>query len=97
MGAGSAECPIHKLDVRVCKIPTDFPEQDGTFTWDSTSLVIVNAHAGGRSGTGFSYANEAAAVLIKKNLADVVTDCDAMVPTTASRPCLLPRSSLVAM
>jgi L-alanine-DL-glutamate epimerase-like enolase superfamily enzyme len=78
MGAGSAECPIQKLDVWVCKIPTDFPEQDGTFTWDSTTLVIVNAHAGGRSGTGFSYANEAAAVLIKKDLADVVTECDAM-------------------
>jgi len=33
--------------VEAYTIPTDFPESDGTFVWDSTTLVLVEATAGG--------------------------------------------------
>jgi L-alanine-DL-glutamate epimerase-like enolase superfamily enzyme len=76
--ANQADCPIQRLDVRVCTIPTDFPEQDGTLSWDKTTIVIVETHAGGRSGIGFSYAGKAAAVMIQQDLAGVVVGRDAM-------------------
>jgi len=31
-------------------IPADFPESDGTFEWDCTTLIVVEAHGGGESG-----------------------------------------------
>jgi hypothetical protein len=33
-------------------VPTDGEESDGTLTWDSTTIVIVQAHASGRTGIG---------------------------------------------
>src|SRR6185437_7358582 len=42
-------------------IPTDKPESDGTATWDSTTIVIVELTADGITGLGYSYANVAAA------------------------------------
>ncbi len=38
---------IDGIDVSVYTIPTDFPESDGTFEWESTTIVIVEAMAGG--------------------------------------------------
>ncbi|MBA2436442.1 MAG: hypothetical protein H0V54_15415 [Chthoniobacterales bacterium] len=34
---------IEKLAVSACKIPTDQPESDGTYEWDSTTIVFVEA------------------------------------------------------
>ncbi|HME99306.1 MAG TPA: mandelate racemase, partial [Terriglobia bacterium] len=52
---------ITQLDVSAYTIPTDFPEADGTLEWDSTTIVIVEAHAGGHIGIGFTYGDRAAA------------------------------------
>ena len=41
---------IDRIDVSAYTIPTDFPESDGTFEWDSTTLILVEAHGGGESG-----------------------------------------------
>ena len=54
------------------------PESDGTLSWSSTVLVVVEADAGGRTGLGYTYAHQAAATLITAKLADVVTGGDAM-------------------
>jgi hypothetical protein len=35
-------------------VPTDFPESDGTFAWEKTTLVLVEVSAGGRRGLGFT-------------------------------------------
>jgi len=76
------ETPIERLDVSAYRIPTDLPEADGTFSWDSTTVVVVEPRAGGIRGLGFTYADEATARLIKTMLVDVVTGLDAMsVPT----------------
>ncbi|MBV8085050.1 MAG: mandelate racemase [Chloroflexi bacterium] len=59
---------IERLDVSAYVIPTDRPEADGTIAWDSTTIVIVEALAGGCRGLGLSYASRAAAVLVQEKL-----------------------------
>ena len=44
--------PIRKLDVSAYTVPTASPESDGTLVWNSTTLVLVEAHAGGKIGLG---------------------------------------------
>src|SRR6185437_16955722 len=70
--------PIEQLTVAAYIIPTDFPEADGTYAWDSTTLVVVEATAGGVRGLGYTYADTATARLIADMLAAVVTGRNAM-------------------
>ena len=67
------------------KIPTDLPEADGTFAWDSTTLVVVEVDAGGKTGLGYSYTNDAAVPLIKCALWRAIGSCDAFDPPAAWR------------
>jgi L-alanine-DL-glutamate epimerase-like enolase superfamily enzyme len=69
---------VEGLEVSAYRIPTDFPESDGTLAWDHTTLVVVEASAGGVRGLGFGYANAATARLIADQLATVVQGQDAM-------------------
>ena len=69
---------INQLDVSAFTIPTDFPEADGTMEWDSTTLILVEAHAGGHTGMGFTYADRAAAGVIDRVLSQVVLGRDAL-------------------
>ncbi|HZR47011.1 MAG TPA: enolase C-terminal domain-like protein [Candidatus Manganitrophaceae bacterium] len=75
---GSDPVPIERIDVSVYRIPTDFPESDGTFEWDQTHLVAVEPVAGGRRGLGYSYADPATARLIHDSLIGKVRGRDAM-------------------
>ena len=34
---------IERLDVSAYTVPTDLPESDGTYSWDKTTMVIVEA------------------------------------------------------
>lgn len=72
------DCPITKLDVAAYTVPTDAPEADGTLAWDKTTLVLVEAEAGGRTGLGYTYADAATAKLIEGTLADKVRGREAM-------------------
>ena len=63
---------LDRLDVSVHTIPTDGPESDGTFEWDSTTIVVVEARAGGEVGVGYTYTHAAAAELIRDRLAPLV-------------------------
>lgn len=69
---------ITQLDVSAFTIPTDFPEADGTFEWDSTTIVIAEVHAAGRVGLGFTYGDRAAAGVIDRVLSPIVLGRDAM-------------------
>src|ERR1051325_9146778 len=69
---------IERLDLSVFKIPTDFPESDGTLEWSDTTAVVVEAFAGGKHGIGYSFADTATAQLIRDKLAGVVVGMDAM-------------------
>jgi L-alanine-DL-glutamate epimerase-like enolase superfamily enzyme len=60
---------IERLEVSIYRIPTDRPEADGTFQWDATTLVLVEAVAdSGLRGLGFSYTAAAAGQLIQDML-----------------------------
>lgn len=72
------EYPITHIDVSAYTIPTDAPEADGTFAWDSTTLVVMDLAAGGKVGFGYTYADAATATLIRDTLASVVKGREAM-------------------
>src|SRR2546421_3673407 len=69
---------IERLDVSAYTVPTDFPESDGTITWNKTTMVLVEATAGGKRSVGYSYADTATARLINELLKDIVVGQDAM-------------------
>ena len=67
---------IEGLDVRVYRMPTDGPEEDGTFHWESTTMVLVEAQAeDGQRGLGYSYASAAAGTLIQERLGPAIASC----------------------
>jgi L-alanine-DL-glutamate epimerase-like enolase superfamily enzyme len=74
---GGAVIPVESLDLRAYRIPTDAPESDGTIEWRSTTLVVVEARAGGRTGLGYTYASAGTGIVISEALADVVIGADA--------------------
>ncbi|MET3809632.1 enolase C-terminal domain-like protein [Arthrobacter sp. UYEF3] len=61
------------LDVSSYTIPTDSPEADGTFAWDSTTMVLVRARAGGCEGLGWTYAPPSCAQLITEQLTPAIS------------------------
>ena len=69
---------IERVEVSSFTIPTDAPEADGTYAWDSTTLVVAHVHAGGQAGLGYTYADEAAATLIHGKLAKVLAGRSAL-------------------
>lgn len=70
--------PVGRVDAAAYRIPTDGPEADGTLEWDATTLVVARVEAGGRRGTGYSYADAAAAALVRGVLAEAVQGLDAL-------------------
>jgi L-alanine-DL-glutamate epimerase-like enolase superfamily enzyme len=72
------QTPVEGLRVSAYRVPTDFPEADGTMEWDETIIVIVEARAGGKIGLGYSYADSATAAFIREVLTPVVQGRDAM-------------------
>jgi L-alanine-DL-glutamate epimerase-like enolase superfamily enzyme len=80
--------PVENVAVHAFEFPTDGPdgqEQDGTLTWSSTVMIVVEARAGGRRGTGYTYGDVSVAALAESKLADVVTGADALAPAAAWR------------
>lgn len=75
---GADRILIEKLQTSVYKIPTDLPEADGTLKWTSTTLVIVEIFAGGKQGLGYTYAHEAAGIVIERTFKSLVENHDAM-------------------
>ena len=77
MSRRGADTPVTKLVVSCYTVPTDAPEGDGTFDWDSTTMVLVQATAGDQTGLGYSYTGTAAADLVTGTLAKHVAGRDA--------------------
>lgn len=75
---GNEKIAIENLVVSAFTVPTDFPESDGTITWDKTTIVIVEAIAGGKRSLGYTYADLSTATLINELLKDIVVGKDAM-------------------
>src|ERR1041385_7500777 len=69
---------IESLHISVLTIPTETPEADGTYEWDSTTIVIVQVTGGGKEGLGYTYADRSTANLINEKLKHIVIGRDAM-------------------
>lgn len=57
---------LERVEASAYTLPTDAPEADGTITWDSTTLVLVELSAGGQRGLGYTYTDAVAAPLISR-------------------------------
>ncbi|MFF9409465.1 enolase C-terminal domain-like protein [Streptomyces anandii] len=82
-GHGLAARRIDAVDVHAFEVPTDGPdgqEQDGTLAWDSTTMVLVRVHAGGRTGIGYTYGDVSAAAFVSGELAPLLTGKDPSSP-----------------
>lgn len=68
---------VTKGSVSVYTVPTDAPEADGTFSWDSTTMVLVRLEAGDKRALGYTYADASTAKLVDTLLQKVVVGRDA--------------------
>jgi L-alanine-DL-glutamate epimerase-like enolase superfamily enzyme len=69
---------IDRLTVSTYTIPTDAHEADGTYSWDKTTLVLVEVGSGDHHGLGYTYADKATGHLIDGLLRDTVLHRDAL-------------------
>lgn len=63
---GHSELPVEDVVISTYTIPTDLPEADGTYAWDSTTLILAEILAGGDTGIGYTYGNKAVAIVAKQ-------------------------------
>lgn len=68
---------IGAVRTRVFKVPTDAAESDATLAWDSTTMVLAEIDAGGRTGLGYTYADSSTACLLRDTLAGLLQGRDA--------------------
>ncbi|WP_328698908.1 enolase C-terminal domain-like protein, partial [Burkholderia sp. 8Y] len=71
------EAPIEAVRARAYTIPTDRPEADGTYAWKSTTLVVAEVSAAGKTGIGYTYNDASAASLVEATLAPTLIGEDA--------------------
>ncbi len=72
-----SRCEITKTEVLIYTVPTDAPESDGTFAWDSTTMVLVRLWVGDVWGIGYTYADAAAGAMTHALLNKLVRGRDA--------------------
>lgn len=75
--------PLEGLEVAAYTLPTDAPESDGTLAWNATTIVVVQAHAAGCTGLGYTYAGTPVATTVDAVLADVVRGRDVLAVPAA--------------
>ncbi|KIG10873.1 enolase C-terminal domain-like protein [Caballeronia concitans] len=71
------EAPVEAIRARAYTIPTDRPEADGTYSWTSTTLVVAEVTAAGKTGIGYTYNDAVTARFIESTLAPTLIDEDA--------------------
>lgn len=69
---------IKELSVSAYTIPTETPESDGTIEWNSTTMVLIEIKAGGKTGMGYSYTDVSSAYFIQKSLKKIVEGKNAL-------------------
>ncbi len=83
------------------EVPTDGPESDGTLHWDSTTIVVVELDAAGRTGLGLHVRRPRVARLVSPNVAPVlcghdVSDTAAALERHVRAPCATPGARVPA-
>jgi L-alanine-DL-glutamate epimerase-like enolase superfamily enzyme len=69
---------IDKVCAAAYRIPTDRPEADGTLAWTSTTLVVLDIHAGNARGLGFTYGHESIVEVVQSLLAPAISEHDCL-------------------
>jgi L-alanine-DL-glutamate epimerase-like enolase superfamily enzyme len=83
-GSVRVEYPIETVHSAAYKIPTEEPEEsDGTLKWTSTTMVVVEVHAGNHTGLGYTYGDAGIVKIIDGMFKDVLQKQDAL--QTAAR------------
>jgi L-alanine-DL-glutamate epimerase-like enolase superfamily enzyme len=77
------EVAVEGLDVTACTVPTDEPESDGTLEWESTTIVVVEAHGGDETGLGYTYGDVSVGAFVESKLEAAVGGADALSPPSA--------------
>lgn len=77
---GGTSVAIEDVAVSSYLIPTDFPEADGTLSWDSTTLIVAEISAGGTLGVGYTYSDKSAAAFTSSVLVDEIIGKTALSP-----------------
>jgi L-alanine-DL-glutamate epimerase-like enolase superfamily enzyme len=81
--AAKPDTPVERVTSYAFTVPTDGPEgqeQDGTLTWNATTMVLVCLRAGGATGIGYTYGDVAVARFVDSQLAPLLTGADAHAP-----------------
>lgn len=73
----SHEAKITGAEVRVYRIPTDAPEADGTYSWDQTTMILVELASGSTKGIGYTYGGKAVATVANTLLEKTVNGKEA--------------------
>jgi L-alanine-DL-glutamate epimerase-like enolase superfamily enzyme len=82
----TSEAPaVESVSAAAYTIPTDRPESDGTFAWDSTTMVVVEVTAADKTGLGWTYGPAAVAGLVTGLLAPAVEGTSAFELGVAHR------------
>ncbi|HEV2074753.1 MAG TPA: enolase C-terminal domain-like protein [Thermoleophilaceae bacterium] len=74
---------VESLEVSVYTVPLEDEESDGTLEWSSVTMILVEVTAGGQTGLGYTYGDQAVATLVRSKLADHVEGADALCPEAA--------------
>ena len=77
MGTVDSAAPVTSVTAAAYTVPTDQPEADGTFAWDSTTIVVVTVEATGVTGLGYTYGPAALVGVVRELLAPAVRGMDA--------------------
>lgn len=56
---GISQPAIEAVHVSAFTVPTDAPEADGTFSWNSTTMILAEITGGGSTGLGYTYGSKA--------------------------------------
>ena len=81
---GESNPAVDAVEASAHRFETDAPEADGTFAWDSTTVVLVRVHAAGRTGLGWSYGPSAAAGIVGGLLAPALAGVPALDTAAAA-------------
>lgn len=71
---------LEEVRVAAYTVPTENPESDGTLSWDSTTVVVVEISASGTWGIGYTYSDESAADLVRRTLGPAAMGQSAYAP-----------------
>jgi len=77
MNAMADTVRISEVRANAYTIPSDAPEADGTYAWDSTTIVVAQVLAGGKSGIGYSFTDQSVAAVVRDALGPLIMGLDA--------------------